>query len=343
MIRIRRQEDLGTRNTFRMRVRCACWVETDREEDLVEISRSDLPRPLLVVGGGSNLLFTGDFPGTVLHPAFGADDTPVPVQVPGGWEVTLGAGKRFDDFCAWAASEGYWGPENLSLIPGDVGAAAVQNIGAYGVEAADLITGIRAYDLETGEWVHIHPEDCSYGYRTSRFKTDWKGRYIITAVTFRLSRDPAPRLDYGGVRAALQVRFPDAPPTPERVRETVIAIRRTKLPDPDETGSAGSYFCNPVVPVEVYDRIAEAFPDGVPHYPAPGGIKIPAAWLIERCGLKGRRIGGARVWDRQPLILVNETGEAVPGDILALENLIIRSVSERFGIRLRPEVEHIPS
>ena len=224
--------DLSARNTFRMRVHCALYVEVTEEADLPALDWDSLPQPVLVMGGGSNLLFTRDFPGTVLHvaadtTAFGgtpfaslspapptadaAGPSPYPCagvhmssEGSGTCLVTLSAGVVFDEFCAWAAEEGLWGPENLSLIPGEVGASAVQNIGAYGVEAKDIIASIRAYDRSTGQFVTIDPATCAYGYRTSKFKTEWKGRYVITAVTYRLSRTPQPRLDYGGVRKALE-------------------------------------------------------------------------------------------------------------------------------------------
>jgi UDP-N-acetylmuramate dehydrogenase len=181
--------------------------------------------------------------------------------------------------------------------------------------------------------VHIDPATCGYGYRTSRFKTEWKGRYIITAVTYRLSREPRPVLDYGGIRKALEGKTL----TPLVIRDTIIGIRREKLPDPAVTGSAGSFFCNPVVPEEVFRRI-EGNP---PHYEVEGGIKVPAAWLIEQCGFKGARLGGAQVYPRQPLVIVNATGEASPQEIIGLEKQVIDAVREKFGITLHPEVEHV--
>ena len=218
-----------------MKVSCALYLEAEAEEELLTLDWASLPEPVMVLGGGSNLLFTKDFPGTVLHVGIGgitrhADD-----------RVTCGAGVVFDDFCAWAAAEGLWGPENLSLIPGECGASAVQNIGAYGVEAKDILADIRAYDRQEGRFVHIDPATCAYGYRTSRFKTEWKGRYVITAVTYRLSQTPKPVLDYGGIRKALEGKTL----TPLVIRDTIIGIRREKLPDPAETGSAGSFFSTP--------------------------------------------------------------------------------------------------
>ena len=309
-----------------MKVSCALYLEVESEQELLTLDWDSLPQPVMVLGGGSNLLFTKDFPGTVLHIALRHCE-----RTEESW--TLGAGVVFDDFCAQAAAEGLWGPENLSLIPGECGASAVQNIGAYGVEVKDILADIRAYDRVEGRFVHIDPATCGYGYRTSRFKTEWKGRYIITAVTYRLSREPRPVLDYGGIRKALEGKAL----TPQVIRDTIIGIRREKLPDPTVTGSAGSFFCNPVVPEEVFRRI-EGNP---PHYEVEGGIKIPAAWLIEQCGFKGARLGGAQVYPRQPLVIVNATGEALPQEIIGLEKQVIDAVREKFGITLHPEVEHV--
>ena len=309
-----------------MKVSCALYLEVESEQELLTLDWDSLPGPVMVLGGGSNLLFTKDFPGTVLHIALRHCE-----RSEKSW--TLGAGVVFDDFCAQATAEGLWGPENLSLIPGECGASAVQNIGAYGVEVKDILADIRAYDRAEGRFVHIDPASCGYGYRTSKFKTEWKGRYIITAVTYRLSREPRPVLDYGGIRKALEGKAL----TPLVIRDTIIGIRREKLPDPAVTGSAGSFFCNPVVPEEVFRRI-EGNP---PHYEVEGGIKIPAAWLIEQCGFKGARLGGAQVYPRQPLVIVNATGEASPQEIIGLEKQVIDAVREKFGITLHPEVEHV--
>lgn len=381
--------DLSHRNTFRMRVRCALYVEITEEADLLSLDWDALPQPVMVLGGGSNLLFTGDFPGTVLHVGIGVESGmgmdqvqrvfgpgsllgagPGPGSVvprplggtvggpgpkdeiePGpksGWTrstdgkdllITVPAGVVFDDFCAWAAEEGLWGPENLSLIPGECGASAVQNIGAYGVEAKDILAGIRAYDRQEGRFVDIDPKDCEYGYRTSRFKTEWKGRFVITAVTYRLSREPRPQLDYRGLSGL--------PADTKAIREAIIAIRRKKLPDPEEIGSAGSFFCNPVIDREHFERIvaiakADNGPDyAVPHYEVGDRIKVPAAWMIEQCGFKGRRLGGAQVYPNQPLVIVNASGEASPEEIVGLEKQVIDGVKAKYGITLHPEVEHV--
>ena len=340
--------DLSAQNTFGMRVSCRLYVEVTEPEDLLTLDFDALPQPLFVMGGGSNLLFTGDFPGTVLRMA-NQGHTVMPGPT-GHLLVRVAAGVVFDDFCAWAASEGLWGPENLSLIPGEVGASAVQNIGAYGVEAKDIIDTVHAFDRQERRFVDIPGTDCGYGYRTSLFKTAWKGRYIITAVTFRLSTAPQPKLDYGGVRKALERRIdsiPDENLTPQFIRDTIIGIREQKLPDPKEIGSAGSFFCNPVIEREHFERIvaiakAENGPEyEVPHYDVCEKVKVPAAWMIDQCGFKGMRLGGAQVYPKQPLVIVNATGSATPEEIVALEQRVIGTIKDKYGIELHPEVEHV--
>ena len=376
--------DLSRQNTFGMKVSCRLYVEVTDPEDLLTLDFNALPQPLFVMGGGSNLLFTRDFPGTVLRMA--NQGRSVMPGSTGHLVVRVAAGVVFDDFCAWAAAEGLWGPENLSLIPGEVGASAVQNIGAYGVEAKDIIDTVHAFDRKERRFVDIPVADCGYGYRTSRFKTDWKGRYIIIAVTFRLSTVPQPKLDYGGVRKAIERRIegmgsetyatlglleggahlwegrrsqsdrrvsdpipsiPDENLTPQFIRDTIIGIREQKLPDPKETGSAGSFFCNPVIDREHFERIvsiakAENGPDyEVPHYDVGEKVKVPAAWMIDQCGFKGMRLGGAQVYPKQPLVIVNATGAATPEEIVALERRVIDTIKQKYGIELHPEVEHV--
>ena len=342
MIKTEYYKDLTKMNTFGMKVKARCFMEYDSVADLVDIEFEELARPVLHIGGGSNLLFTDDFKGTVLHSKIDFIEV-----LEGGEEVlvSVGSGVVFDDFCAWAVKEGLWGVENLSYIPGEVGASAVQNIGAYGVEVKDVIRKVYCYDTQEEEFVNFDVEECGYGYRDSIFKRpEVKGRYIVTHVVFALSREPKPVLDYGHLRdavSAVQV-------TPELIRKTIIKIRKEKLPEPSVKGSAGSFFKNPVVPMEHFLKIeaaakAEHGSDyKVPHYDLPEGmVKIPAAWMIEQCGWKGKRSGGAAVWDKQPLVIVNHTGEAYPEEIIGLEKRIIASVKAKFDIELHPEVEHI--
>ena len=382
MIKTEYYKDLTKMNTFGMKVKARCFIEYDSVADLVDIEFEELARPVLHIGGGSNLLFTDDFKGTVLHskidfieildkchsipeaPAFAGSGTPYPgvgkclLHTNGTLSadfkpsnevlVSVGAGVVFDDFCAWAAKEGLWGVENLSYIPGEVGASAVQNIGAYGVEVKDVIRRVYCYDTVEEEFVNFSVEECGYGYRDSIFKDpEVKGRYIVTHVVFALSRVPQPKLEYGHLKDAF-AEVASSSLTPDLIRKTIIKIRKEKLPEPSVKGSAGSFFKNPVISMADFQRIeasakAELGADYmVPHYDLPDGtVKVPAAWMIEQCGWKGKRSGGAAVWDKQPLVIVNHTGEAFPEEIIGLEKRIIASVKAKFGVELHPEVEHI--
>ena len=390
MVKTTYYQDLTRMNTFGMKVKARCFIEYDSVADLVDIEFSELARPVLHIGGGSNLLFTDDFKGTVLHSKIDfieilEDHHDRPSVILSESEgsaspvlVSVGAGVVFDDFCAWAAREGLWGVENLSYIPGEVGASAVQNIGAYGVEVKDVIHKVYCYDTVEEQFVSFSVEECGYGYRDSIFKNpEIKGRYIVTHVVFSLSREPMPRLDYGHLASAVAGVISDGddmpPPargcpssrgrgsaesdmtpaeeqliTPSLIRKVIIRIRKEKLPEPSVMGSAGSFFKNPVISIEHFRKIeaaakAECGADcKVPHYALPDGtVKVPAAWMIEQCGWKGKRSGGAAVWEKQPLVIVNYTGEAYPEEIIGLERRIIDSVKQKFGVELHPEVEHI--
>ena len=241
--------------------------------------------------------------------------------------------------------------ENLSYIPGEVGASAVQNIGAYGVEVKDVIRKVYCYDTVEEEFVNFDVEDCEYGYRDSAFKDpEIKGRYNVTHVVFALSREPQPKLDYGHLKASVEeaVAATGKPLSPALIRKVIIRIRKEKLPEPSVMGSAGSFFKNPVISAEHFAKIeaaakAELGADyKVPHYDLPDGtVKVPAAWMIEQCGWKGRRSGGAAVYEKQPLVIVNYTGEAYPEEIVGLEKRVIASVKQKFDVELHPEVEHI--
>ena len=329
--------DLSAQNTFRMRVSCACYIEYDSAADLGTIDFDSLPKPILSIGEGSNLLFTKDFEGTVLCSKIkyikyfdvGADTVP----------LAVGAGVKWDDLVLKTCEDKLWGAENLSLIPGTVGAAAVQNIGAYGVEAKDIIAGVTCFDILKKEKTAFKTPECRYGYRESIFKTpEFKERYIITGVLFRLSREAAPKTEYGALKSVFEGA---APTDPMQVREAVIKIREAKLPSVELVGSAGSFFKNPVVSPLQFTKISEGY-ENVPHYIKTGGfIKVPAAWMIEQCGLKGASVGGAQVYEKQPLVIINKDDKATPQDVLALEKKVIDEVKNRFGVELTPEVEHI--
>ena len=361
---IRESYSLKKRNTFGMDVSCACYVEYCSVEELVEFFSSGrqhgLPLPFLHIGGGSNILFTGDFPGTVFHSGirFISEIRPCGTTAhdadgPGSAAVLVevGAGTLWDDFCAWCAERGLWGPENLSGIPGETGAAAVQNIGAYGVEFKDVVREVRCFDAVTCSIKTFRQQECKYGYRDSIFKQSAKGRYIVTSVVFGLSTEGGPRLEYGHVKSAVENALSESSQetlTPSLVRSVILGIRDSKLPDPAKTGSAGSYFKNPVVPKIFYEKVEHYAKSKygqdyeVPHFDAGSGfVKIPAAWLIDQCGWKGYREGNVGVYEKQPLVLVNLTGKALPGEIVALEKKIAASVLNLFGIGLEPEVEHI--
>jgi UDP-N-acetylmuramate dehydrogenase len=344
MINTTYYQDLTKMNTFGMKVKARCFMEYDSVADLVDIEFEELARPVLHIGGGSNLLFTDDFKGTVLHSKINFIEI---LEDGSDVLVSVGSGVVFDDFCAWAAKEGLWGVENLSYIPGEVGASAVQNIGAYGVEVKDVIRTVYCYDTVEEEFVKFDVEECEYGYRDSVFKDpEVKGRYVVTHVVFALSRTPQPRLDYGHLRDAVMTAGSEL--TPALIRRVIIKIRKEKLPEPSVMGSAGSFFKNPVITAEHFARMeaaakAELGSDyKVPHYDLPDGtVKVPAAWMIEQCGWKGRRSGGAAVYDKQPLVIVNYTGDAYPEEIVGLERRIIASVKAKFDIDLHPEVEHV--
>ena len=347
-------------NTFGMKVKARCFIEYDSVADLVDIEFEELARPVLHIGGGSNLLFTDDFKGTVLHSKIDFIEILEHEDCDSDREereeksqdtvlVSVGAGVVFDDFCEWAAREGLWGVENLSYIPGEVGASAVQNIGAYGVEVKDVIRAVYCYDTVEEEFVGFDVSECKYGYRDSVFKNpEVKGRFIVTHVVFALSRAPQPKLEYGHLADAVHSAVGGGESTPALIRKVIIKIRKEKLPEPSVMGSAGSFFKNPVITAEHFAKIeaaakAEHGDDcKIPHYDLPDGtIKVPAAWMIEQCGWKGRRSGGAAVWEKQPLVIVNYTGEAYPEEIIGLERRIIDSVKTRFGVELHPEVDHI--
>ena len=376
MIKTEYYKDLTKMNTFGMKVKARCFMEYDSVADLVDIEFEELARPVLHIGGGSNLLFTDDFKGTVLHSkinfmeilgdsqanpetsTFSSDPSCHSERSEESFPpvlVSVGAGVVFDDFCDWAAKEGLWGVENLSYIPGEVGASAVQNIGAYGVEVKDVIRTVYCYDTLEEEFVKFDVSECGYGYRDSIFKNpEVKGRYVVTHVVFALSREAQPKLNYGHLKDAVYSHFErngssdEKALTPALIRKVIIKIRQEKLPEPSVVGSAGSFFKNPVVPMEQFIKIETAAKEEfgsdykVPHYDLPDGmVKVPAAWMIEQCGWKGRRSGGAAVWDKQPLVLVNFTGDAYPEEIIGLERRIIESVKNKFGVGLHPEVDHI--
>lgn len=325
-------------NTFGIDVTCRRFVEFEKASEVTPFvcSLSEEDKPLLMIGAGSNLLLTGDFEGTVLHSAIkGVESTTEDGHV----LLRCGSGETWDDIVSFCVDHGWYGLENLSHIPGEVGASAIQNIGAYGAEVKNAIWNVEAVDMETGVMVNIDQKDCGYGYRDSRFKHEWKNKYFITAVTYRLSENFTPVVDYGNIRQRLE-EIGITKPSAQQLREVVISIRDSKLPDPKIEGNAGSFFVNPVVSREKFLQIQKDYP-GMPHYPVDERHeKIPAGWLIEQCGWKGKTLGRAGVHDKQALVLVNKGG-ATGNEILRLCETVKADVLERFGIEISSEVNII--
>ena len=325
-------------NTFGMDVKASRFVEYASVEELRGLwnAEREAVARALHIGGGSNLLFASDYEGLILHSAI--KEYTVVKETEEEVEVRVGAGEVWDDFVAYTVANGWYGAENLSLIPGEVGASAVQNIGAYGVEAKDLIVSVDTFGLETGEERRFMREECRYAYRESVFKQELKGKYAVTFVTYRLKKHPVFHLEYGNIRAELEKQGCQV--DLENVRRIIIAIRQAKLPDPKVLGNAGSFFMNPVVPKMQFEALLAQYPD-MPHYPVDDAhVKIPAGWMIDRCGWKGKRVGHAGVHEKQALVLVN-CGGATGKEVMHLAEEIVASVRERFGVTIRPEVNYI--
>ena len=325
-------------NTFGIDVVCRRYLEFSSIKELqslllmYEISRNRF----FVIGGGSNLLFLNNFDGYILHSAIkGCELIPTPDN--DMVKLRCGSGEKWDDVISMCVKNGWYGAENLSVIPGEVGATAVQNIGAYGVEAKDLIIEVEAVDISNGDVVIFNNENCEYEYRNSIFKHKFKNKYVITHVTYGLSKIFAPVLEYGNIKQVLGTNIKNL--TAIELRDAIIKIRKDKLPDTNEFGNAGSFFKNPVISVEKYKQLLETYPD-IPHYSVVTGEKIPAGWLIEKCGWKGKQTGRVGVHDKQALVLIN-LGGATGSEILSLCNSICNDVFERFGIRIEPEVNII--
>jgi UDP-N-acetylmuramate dehydrogenase len=338
MLQVQSDYSLSSLNTFGMNVSAAFYAAFDKEEDLPGLR--DLPaysHGTLLLGGGSNILFTGNVPYLVLHNKLKGirkikeNDEHV-------W-LEAGAGEVWHELVMYAVAQGYGGIENMSLIPGTVGAAPIQNIGAYGVEAKDVIEEVRFFNLETGAFEVFKNADCNFAYRDSIFKGALKNKTIITAVTFKLHKVPVFNTSYGNIQQELDL-MGITTLSIKAISDAVIRIRTSKLPDPKEIGNAGSFFKNPEVDTAAYDRLKAIYP-AIPGYKISEKItKIPAGWLIEQCGWKGFRRDNYGVHKLQALVLVNYGG-AHGSDIAALSSEIIGSVKERFGLKLEREVQII--
>jgi UDP-N-acetylmuramate dehydrogenase len=324
-------------NTFGIDAKADYFIEYNSVEELQTALKSEIVKSnrLLHIGGGSNLLFMKDFKGVILHSAINfikkvSEDADTVV-------LEAGAVVNWDDFVAYTVENGWGGVENLSLIPGEVGASAVQNIGAYGVEVQDVIIEVNAVEIETGEHKTFSVEDCQYGYRESIFKKELKGKYIITSVVFRLQKQPDFKLNYQHLEAEV---LKNGNINLQNIRQTIIAVRESKLPDPKIFGNAGSFFMNPVISKAHFNELLAQYPQ-MPHYfVSDAEEKVPAGWLIDQCGWKGKQIGNAAVHDKQALVLVNKGG-ATGTEIVYLAEQIQASVKSKFGIELHAEVNYI--
>lgn len=327
-------QSLLKHNTFGIDQSCKALYEPSSTEELKALLPQLLDEPLLVIGGGSNLLLTKDFEGNVLHPMMKGIE--IAAQQDGSAFVRCGAGEVCDDVIAYTLDHGLFDMENLSLIPGEVGASAVQNVGAYGMEAKDIIYKVEAVEISSGKDYVFTNQELNYSYRQSIFKNEWKGRFVITYVTYRLSTSFTPRLDYGNLRSTL-ADMNITNPTAQDVRKAVIDIRNAKLPDPKIEGNAGSFFMNPIVSREKFELLLAQYPS-MPHYNVDAEHeKIPAGWMIDQCGWKGRTLGNAGVHSKQALVLVNKGG-ASGREVVELCNAVRKDVLDKFGIDIHPEV-----
>ena len=334
MKRIYNNINLANRNSFGVVESAATLVEFDTVEELKEYFTTEKPTTWYVLGAGNNTLFTKFYDGVIIVPKSGArtilsdDGKSVNIRVE--------AAHDWDELVAWSVEQGLWGIENLSAIPSSVGAAPVQNIGAYGAEAKDAITVVEYFDTRTMAVVRLSNEECRFAYRESIFKQELKGVAVILAVEFCLSRTPRPNLGYGDVIKEVEAR---GGATLANIRDAICAIRSSKLPDPKQLGNAGSFFKNPIVEREVADALLGRYPD-MPHYSVvddDAKIKLAAGWLIDKSGLKGYRSGSVGVHERQALVLVNYGG-AAGGDVIALAEYVCGEVKKNFGVEIVPEV-----
>lgn len=326
--------NLQNRNSFGVIEQADRLIEFETADDLKELFAEERPSKWYVLGAGNNTLFTRSYDGTLITPTCSARTT---LNDDGEYvDVRVEAAHDWDAFVAWSVENNLWGIENLSAIPSSVGAAPVQNIGAYGAEVKDAITTVEYFDTNKLDVVRIACDECQFGYRESIFKHELRGVAIILAVEFRLHRTPTPNLGYGDVIREVETR---GGATLRNIRDTICAIRASKLPDPKVLGNAGSFFKNPIVDRLIAEQLLQAYPD-MPHYPVPNDtnrVKLAAGWLIDKSGLKGYREGHVGVHDRQALVLVNHGG-ATGGEVLHFAEFVCSVVHNKFGVDISPEV-----
>ena len=329
--------DLRPYNTFRISVQSQYFAAFKTIDELRQLIESHRDKPIMILGGGSNVLFTKDYKGLVLRNEIKGktieketDDTVF---------ITVGAGENWHEFVLYSIDHNWGGIENLSLIPGSVGASPMQNIGAYGVEIKDCFYELKAFHIETGEIHTFSHSDCKFAYRESVFKKELNGKYVIVSVTFKLTKNHSLNTSYGAIEAELE-KMNVSEPTIKDVSDAVIAIRQSKLPDPKKIGNAGSFFKNPVIPKALLKEIQIKYPT-VPSYPVNSQyVKLPAGWLIDQAGWRGRTFGNFGIHQKQALVLVNYSG-ASGGEIFKLSQMILDDIKDKFNIVLEREVNII--
>ena len=334
MIREYINHPLRERNSFHVEESAARIVEFDDKADLDTLfTKDNTPEKWYVLGGGNNILFTQHYDGTLIHPT--GKKTKVLNDDYSALLVEVEAGMDWDEFVCWCVERGVWGAENLSLIPGTVGAAPVQNIGAYGAEAKDIIHAVHYFDTQLREHRTLTNKECRFAYRDSIFKQELRGRAIITSVEFCLSKTPQPNLGYGDLIRETEAR---GEASLQNIRDAVCAIRQGKLPDTAVLGNAGSFFKNPIIPREDAEQMQAQY-ENMPIYPTADDNKrkLAAGWLIDQAGMKGYRNGNVGVHDRQALVLVNYGG-ATGCEVINLSKEVQLRVKEKFGIAIEPEV-----
>lgn len=324
-------------NTFGVEAKAKYFIEVNSIEELIETLKNSHTQtlPLLFLGGGSNLLFTQDFDGLAIK----LNLKGISEEVINENEVlaTAKAGENWHEFVLFCLNKNYGGLENLSLIPGNVGTSPMQNIGAYGTEIKDIFVDCKVLNLETLEVETFDLEKCRFGYRDSIFKQEGKGKYVILEVSFKLTKENhLIKTEYGAIKSELE-NLGIKNPTIQDISKAVINIRQSKLPDPKEIGNAGSFFKNPTIPLAQFENSKEQFPN-IQGYPNGEFVKVPAGWLIEQCGWKGKQIGNVASHQLQALVIVNATGNASGKEIFDFSTMIINSVKEKFGIELEREV-----
>lgn len=337
----RRDVDLAPFNTLGISARAERFAEIETLSGIRQVLHHPeaRERPLHILGGGSNVLILGDVEGVVVRVDIRGREV-IRKEGDSVW-VRAGAGENWHELVRWAVERGWGGIENLALIPGTVGAAPIQNIGAYGAELSEVFERLTAVDLESGEKRDFNREECNFAYRDSYFKGEGRGRFMVGEVVLRLSGNPRVNTSYGSLREHLRKKGVDDPGIGD-VFEAVVEIRRGKLPDPGDLANAGSFFKNPVIPAARFRELRERYPE-MPHYPVgEGRVKIPAGWLIEEAGWKGRRIGPVGTYRQQALVIVNHGG-ASGKQVWELARKITEEVRGTFGIDLDPEVNIIGS